>query len=502
MNRHFRQLSALLRHDWAIDESFAASQLPLINAYLDGTFAGSMLVGDDEQRPIGYALTPKTKISSSGRTRISAGDLIRYQKAAAESGRASASHSAGLVFDDPDIPANSVAIIDVRGAIMKEGFCGSYGTEDYTRELQAVYANDSLLGAVILVDSGGGQLSGTPTFYDTVRNPVKPTVVLVNDGMMASAAYWLACGADYILASQPTDQIGSIGVFCRLRDYSEGLKKNGIKEITVYAPRSKDKNKPYRDALKGDTKLLEQELNESVAHFEAAVRQGRGDKIQATEEDEPFTGKLYSAEDALEMGLIDGFGNLNTAIDKVIELAEAQSNPAGQKNTKASSTTPDSSPALADTDPTEPAPDTAPASAEGAEPTPTNQTQDDMFGNKHKNLTALAGLEASAITDEQLNAANTELDGLNIKGVRVISTTYLQEAEQSVANLATAQAQITTLTEERDRFKEQAEKFGNQPGVVPTKVQKTEEALSDDQVIYISDTDAELAREKAKLKGK
>ncbi|RYC69787.1 S49 family peptidase [Spirosoma sordidisoli] len=470
MNRSFRTISALMRHTWMIDPGYANQHIGLVNAFLGGRMASLFDDEEDDKKPIGFALAPSSASSS-----------------------ASSYRRVETSLSNPDLPPGSVGVIDIRGPIMKEGFCGAYGTEDYTAELNALYDNQQFIGAVILVDSGGGQLSGTPTFYDAIRNPIKPTVVLVNDGIMASAAYWLACGADWILASQPTDQIGSIGVFCRLRDYSKALEQDGIRDISVYSRRSTDKNKAFRDALAGDTTALEDELDEAVDQFEAAIRAGRGDRLKPTPKtDEPFTGKLYSAQIALSLGLIDGFGTLQAAVDKVIELAAAQPTP--DSTMPSASATHSQAPALADAAAS--APDKTAGDSESAL-TPTNPTPTDpMFGfTKLPALAAVKGLAAADVTDAHISAINAELEanGFNIASVNLTQFTQAQDLQQRLQAAEdagrTATAEITRLTSELD-------KFGSQPGHLGSKSPKETEITAGGSSTnpFFSETDAEVAR--------
>ena len=511
MNRTFRTVSALLRQAWLIEESFAQAHEPLINAYLSGQLAD---VTEEHKTPIGYFLSGATRLSRSGRTRVPAALGPADADAARQHGLAG--DSPALVRHelaaDTELPENSVFVLDIRGVIMKSGSCFSYGTEDYVQFLNAAYANPNVIGVVCLVDSPGGQLSGTPSLFDAIRNPIKPTVSVVSEGLMASAAFWLACGSDFIYASQQTDQIGSIGVFVQLRDASEAMAKAGFKTITVYSERSSEKNKPVRDALSGDTKLLVDDLNQAADLFRAAVESGRGNRLKpATKDVDVFKGGLYYAGQAIELGLIDGYGDLNTAVAKVYELSQARKNaPLGTPGSALTLDAP--APLMAQT---------ASALLEAIPPAPSgpalpesnsnpNQTNDDMFGDKHKKLTSLAGVEASAITDEVLNEINANLDTHNITGARVISAAYLQEAEQAIAqlatattNLATANAAIITLTTERDNARSDAQKFGSQPGHLGTKSEKVDEKTAGSETTnanpFYSETDAARDALKAQM---
>ena len=488
MNRQFQTISGLLKHIWAIEPVWAEQHLPLINAYFSGNYPTKKAFDDDdddegeEEKPFAYCVNPHA--SGTAGT-----DQTRYDLA------------------DPNLPEGSILVLDLEGAMMKNGFCGGPGTLDYARIINQAYEHPSIIGGIGLVDTPGGQLSGTPSLHDAVRNPAKPFGVVVNEGMMCSAGVWGFCGADFIYATQKTDQIGSIGVYVRMVDWSKYYQEMGMTEHSIYSDLSPEKNLPYREALAGKYGLMKADLNESADLFHQAVMDTRGDKLKLSktkaelEEFGPFVGSkgaVYYASKAQEIGLIDGFGNLDTAITKIQELSSARkTSPAGSRPAKAATEfqlTEASAPIQSDTNP--------------------NST--DMFGDKHKALSALKGREASSITAEELNAINASLDEQGITGARVISSNFLQEAEEATSQVATLQTQLTAakttisdqitqiknLTESRDEYKGKAEKFGSQPGATPSASQKTEEAstVGEETDTYISETDAEMNRQLAKQK--
>lgn len=488
MNRNWRTISSLLRTHWCIEYVWAEQHLPLVQSFLNGTLPLQSNEDDDQDS--------NTETDSA---------VPGYGYALAASADGSYAVQNRYALDDPELPDNSVFVLDIRGAIMKESSCCTIGTEEYCRLIRQAYAHEKIIGCVALVDSPGGQLSGTPSLYDAIRDPVKPFVCVVNEGLMASAAYWLSCGADYIYATQQTDQIGSIGVFVSFDDATEAREKMGIKRHTIYSDRSPEKNRPIREALAGNDKLLVDDLNQAADLFRAAVEQGRGARLKPAKKGGPdvFEGGLFYAGKAIELGLIDGYGTLETALSKVAELAQA-------KSATAIDELPDDEedddeiedeilPGEQDDDDDNELEESEPQAAlspvvPSAAPPQSNLTTTNMslFGNKFKALTAMAGLEAASITDDQLNALNAELDGQNIKGVRLISTTYLEQAEA-------LETQNTQLTTERDDWKRKAEAYGSQPGHLGSKSHKADEkTVTEAADTLISEIDQELLDREAK----
>ena len=96
-----------------------------------------------------------------------------------------------------------------------------------------------------------------------------------------------------------------------MHDYTKQLEKAGIDILTVYATASKDKNSEVREALKGNLKPLEDLANKFNENFLATIETNRAGKLTETRE-VWGTGKVYFAEDALKLGLID---NIDTFIN-------------------------------------------------------------------------------------------------------------------------------------------------------------------------------------------
>lgn len=487
-----------MRSTWLIEPVFAEAHIPYINAYLAGQLPQQLSsdekeTDDDEPDPlarVGYALAPTAGAESAPQTRYS--------------------------LSDPELPDNSVFVIDIRGAIFKESTCCSTGTEDYCKLINQAYASEKIIGLVALIDSPGGQLSGTPTLFDALRNPIKPTVSVINEGLMASAAYWLACGSDDIYATQKSDQVGSIGVFVQFEDRTKAREAAGVKLVTVYSDRSTQKNKPFRDALAGDDSLLREDLNQAADLFREAVEQGRGARLKNGKKgtaDDVFEGGLFYASKALELGLIDGFGDLTTAINRVTELhnARQQSSAPGSSTgaVPARQTTENLTPTLASADAPELGaitPESPTPVAEAPSQSPTQNPTNPMFGFKSMiaSLAAVHGIAAAEITDAQITAINADFaaQGYNLAVVSQSQFSAAQALETQLATanseLVTANANITTLTGTIATQTEEITRLGKQPGTMGTKTPKEEETLTPEGEAVISETDAELAR----LKGK
>jgi protease-4 len=227
-----------------------------------------------------------------------------------------------------NVQSNSVLIIPINGAIMKDDFCWEPGTDTMSEWLRCAMDNPNIVGVVLKINSGGGTVEGTGEFADLIKSASKP-VIAYTDGCMASAAYWIGCSAKEVFASHKTVEIGSIGTAIDMYDNREALAKMGYKRVYTNADSSPDKNMDYFNALDGDaTGLKVSVLNPTNDIFMGAVKENRDGKLKiitkATEGktiNEPLTGKMYLAETAIEIGLIDKIGTLQDAVDRALELA-------------------------------------------------------------------------------------------------------------------------------------------------------------------------------------
>ena len=117
------------------------------------------------------------------------------------------------------------------------------------------------------------------------------------------------------------DQLGSIGSYCTLFDFSGYLEKEGIKMHEIYAPQSTDKNKNYRDAIAGDDSAIKTDLKILVEGFISFVKTSRGDKATANQSAWD-SGKMFYADEAIKLGLADGIKPFEQVISKAAWLGK------------------------------------------------------------------------------------------------------------------------------------------------------------------------------------
>lgn len=219
----------------------------------------------------------------------------------------------------------NVAMIPVMGALTKRGDLCSYGMRDYIGMIDRANKSDKVAAILLDVESPGGTVDGTNEFGMSVKSSAKP-IVAFGDGMVASAAYWVASQAREIIANKNNaTEFGSIGVLYIHENYQAYIQKEiGSVEI-IRAPQSVDKARVnVIEPLSDDQRLdIRAELKDIAKEFISTVKKGRGARLQTGEEN-IFTGKMYPAGEAQTMGMIDSMDTLQGAINRAGQLANNQ----------------------------------------------------------------------------------------------------------------------------------------------------------------------------------
>lgn len=290
--KHSRLLAAILNSPWAINPAYAEGFYPGVYSLLAGQSFPFELEQSAPELQISYepvgAAAPAAKTTTTG----------QHQQ-------------------------QVVAIMPIKGPIMKYSqMCGPVGTEFLRRELARYEANPNIMGVVLDIDSGGGQVAGTADFADAIKNFSKPVVAHVSDSM-ASAALWIGAAADEIYASKNALSIGSIGVLLSALDMKGYYEKKGAKLHEVYSTHSTLKNGPFRKMMEGDYAQMRSDVLDPIAEqFIATVKDYRPG---ISDNEEIFKGKVFDAKTSKELGIIDHIGTIDDAINRVAELANDQS---------------------------------------------------------------------------------------------------------------------------------------------------------------------------------
>lgn len=220
--------------------------------------------------------------------------------------------------DFPVIPlTKNIHVSHLYGTMYRQdGDCGQVGTQTIANEMLEADANSSIIGHILMIDSGGGAANSVPVLAKAIRQCTKPVVAFV-DGMMASAAMYAGSYCNRIVANDKLDRIGCIGTMVQIADYPKNQKDaDGFVRLRIYADGAEEKNGEYEAALEGDFRLIkEQMLNPLNDDFKANIKANRPNVA-----DEQLKGRTYYAQDCVGT-LIDAIGGFDAAINEVLNLS-------------------------------------------------------------------------------------------------------------------------------------------------------------------------------------
>lgn len=212
---------------------------------------------------------------------------------------------------------SGIAVIEMHGVI------GTAIREpDYSQLLERVAKNGKIGALVLDIDSPGGSAAASDLLYENVRRVAqsKPVVAYVR-GLGASGGYYIACGANTIMASRAA-LIGSIGVIMLRPVLQQLLGKLGVEFSVFKAGRLKDMSGFWRTPTDEEADKFQNLITRMYDLFVSVVTDSR----RLTEEQvrELATGEVYTAGQAKDLGLIDEQGGFDDAIAKAMELSGAR----------------------------------------------------------------------------------------------------------------------------------------------------------------------------------
>jgi signal peptide peptidase SppA len=205
--------------------------------------------------------------------------------------------------------ADKVAIVEVEGMIFSD-------TVDHALKQLRQARDDSHVKAVVLrVDSPGGTVSGSDRIWrevEVLKLKGKPVVASMG-GMAASGGYYVSAGADTIIA-EPTTFTGSIGVITEFPHVQGLLEKVGVEVDTLTTGPWKDSPSYFRSMSEAERKRWHEVLNHSYERFVRVVAQGR--KLPLADVKAAADGRVYTADEAVKLKLVNRIGYLDDAINE------------------------------------------------------------------------------------------------------------------------------------------------------------------------------------------
>lgn len=221
----------------------------------------------------------------------------------------------GLPLEDAlrDGSNSHVAIISLNGAITNAS------SDAVKRAVEHVMSDSKFQAVVLRVDSPGGAVSPSDRIWRDIERLGKSglPVVASYGGIAASGGVYVSCGADHIVC-EPTAITGSVGVIASVLTFGGLMEKVGVQPVTLVAsgsPRKDDANDPYRPWEESDRAVVQSMLDRSYNIFVDRVMTGRGGKAGDAEAlRAALDGRVFGAQEAKDIGLVDSIGYLDDAI--------------------------------------------------------------------------------------------------------------------------------------------------------------------------------------------
>jgi protease-4 len=226
----------------------------------------------------------------------------------------------------PTSPENAgenpkVAVIVAQGLIL-DGIqpAGRIGAESLSDLIRQARKDDAIRALVLRIDSPGGSAFAA----ETIRRELElarlagKTIAVSMGSVAASGGYWIATGADEIWAA-PTTVTGSIGIFSAFPTFERSLQALGIYNDGVGTTRLADAFNPSRPMNRLMADALNQFMEQGYAAFIQRVADGR--KMQTDAVRKVAEGRVWAGQHALENGLVDKLGGLESAIESAAKRA-------------------------------------------------------------------------------------------------------------------------------------------------------------------------------------
>ena len=221
---------------------------------------------------------------------------------------------------------HKILVIPVRGIISnatREGFIRTRPSmvQEVVSQLRLAEKDKNIKAVIFKIDSPGGSVTASDILYNEITSFKERTgakVVVAMMGLTASGGYYISLPADYILA-HPTTITGSIGVIFTRPRVTSLMQKVGIDVNVNKSGKNKDIGSPFRVATPEEEKIFQSLTDRLAVRFVDLVVRHR--KLQPEIIAEISSARVYLANEALELGLVDEIGYLDKAVGQAKKLA-------------------------------------------------------------------------------------------------------------------------------------------------------------------------------------
>ena len=225
-----------------------------------------------------------------------------------------------------------VLMIDIDGTISSALETGFLAREKSVvarvfERLERAAADPWVKAVILRLDTPGGEVTASDIVYHEVlrfkERTGRPVIGLMMS-VAASGGYYIASACDAIIA-HPSSLTGSIGVISIFPSVEALMAKIGVKVDVIKSGPSKDSGSPFRDMTEEEKKIFQGIIDEYYEGFLAVVAKGRQGKVADADLRRIADGRIYTAPQALKLGLIDALGYFDDAFAKARDMASLKS---------------------------------------------------------------------------------------------------------------------------------------------------------------------------------
>lgn len=226
----------------------------------------------------------------------------------------------GLSVDSVSEHEKYTALVNLEGVIAS----GEEANADFlVTGLRAAFEAEGTQAVILRINSPGGSPVQSGYVYDEIKRlrglyPETPLYAVISD-IGASGAYYIAAAADEIYADKAS-LVGSIGVVASGFGFVDTMKKLGVERRLYTSGAHKAFLDPFSEEKGDEVEFWESVLDTTHQQFISKVKEGRGSRLKADED--TFSGLIWSGEQALEKGLVDGLGSSGYVARDVVGAEE------------------------------------------------------------------------------------------------------------------------------------------------------------------------------------
>jgi len=213
----------------------------------------------------------------------------------------------------------NIAVLRFQGVISSQGGINkqSLNLEGMKSEIDKAFSLPNLAAVAISVNSPGGSPVQSELIYDYLRSSAakgKIPIYAFAEDVAASGGYLLLCAGDKMYASS-SSIVGSIGVISSGFGFVNVLKKLGVERRIITQGKSKSIYDSFLPVKSSDEKIISAAQKDIHDAFKDIVLSRRGKKIKA-DKDRLFSGEFWSGKTGVQLGLVDGLGDLYSVMKK------------------------------------------------------------------------------------------------------------------------------------------------------------------------------------------